>query len=830
METIKNSTLEEHQYLIDSNPYINHIDNSSYIENDKQDLSKEEAKMKLDKQKAEENLYEKMCMDLPLYQDKIKRDKTLYREEFLKFLNVFIPKFNTFLQSPAQINKSMKEVIIFLSHLSHIFTKELSFLPKQLKELLEHSHAIIQPDIRLGIIEGFNLMRKKDIISPIDILPLFFQLLTLQDKELRQKIQDIIVNDLQRVNEKAKNHGVNKFMRNKCGEMLQNPNFKAARKTLNIIVLLYKKKVWNDDKTVNVIAQACYNKDSKIAYAAAKFFLSEYEEQDEESENEMGDLKQKFKLLGKGNNKKTKKRKEKIKTLMKAVERREHRKAKVKENKDFMPIDLINDPSTLCEKMYDRIKGIKNKKHYKLKIVLIRLIGRIAGRHKIIINNFFPFCATLVRPKQDELSTILAAVIEAVHHMVSSQDLTPIINELFDYFICESFPPQYITIGVNTLREMVGRCHSALKVHQFSIISDLKKVKNKSVSTAVRAFINMCRDVCPQLLDGEEIDEGYTNVDVKDGIEGVDLLKLNEGIDSDYKLECNELLTDNQLKKLRLLKLKANAEAVQRIRLNLTNNDISKMLGEKRENRSSINAKSADTTKYKGIINKKKSNKNELNLNENSDNKDEAEEIEDEEDEVDEDSNLSVCSDFDEMEEVEDEEGDEENENIDDEEEEYEEDEEDENSEINAVKELDDLLNSKENKDKQNISDSEEEEESVNSFIEEGALNNYKWTRKERKGMNLEDDKQEFKLTRKKKKAGQKTNVEARKNKPIEMVIHKVKRNKLKKENDKNLAHRIKNIKRQLGRFKRGNMVLKKKGADMKKTKKKLSKRNKGKV
>ena len=73
--------------------------------------------------------------------------------------------------------------------------------------------------------------------------------------------------------------------------MLLNPNFKAARKTLNIMILLYKKKVWNDDKTVNAIANACYSKDSKIAYAACKFFLSEYEEIDEESENEeMGDL------------------------------------------------------------------------------------------------------------------------------------------------------------------------------------------------------------------------------------------------------------------------------------------------------------------------------------------------------------------------------------------------------------------------------------------------------------------------------------------------------------------------------------------------------------
>jgi len=50
-----------------------------------------------------------------------------------------------------------------------------------------------------------------------------------------------------------------------------------------------------------------------------------------------------------------------------------------------MPIDLLNDPVSLCDKMYDRIKGIRNRKHYKLKIILIRLIGRICGRHKLIL-------------------------------------------------------------------------------------------------------------------------------------------------------------------------------------------------------------------------------------------------------------------------------------------------------------------------------------------------------------------------------------------------------------------------------------------------------------
>mmetsp|Transcript_6113 Transcript_6113/g.6343 ORF Transcript_6113/g.6343 Transcript_6113/m.6343 type:complete len:860 (+) Transcript_6113:18-2597(+) len=855
METIKEISFQEHQYLINPSKQV--------PESQKSKLTLQEQERLVEQTKAEENLYERMCLDLPLYQDKIKRDKDLYKEEFAKFLSVFIPKFNSFLETPASNHKNIKEVFVFLAHLSHIFPKELAFLPAQLKDLLEHSHAIIHPEIRMAIIDSFNLLRKKNLIEPVDILPLMFQLLTCQDKELRQRLQEIIINDLERINEKAKNHKVNKFIRNKCSEMLLNPNYKAARKTLNIIILLYKKKVWNDEKTVNAIAQACYSKDSKIAYASCKFFLSEYEEMDEESEDdEMGELKQKYKLLGKGNNKKTKKRKDKIKTLMKAVERRETRKAKIKLNKDFMPIDLINDPTSLCERMFERIKHVKNRKHYKLKVVLIRLIGRFCGRHKIVVSNFFSFCATLIRPKQDELSTILASVIEATHHMVSATDLEPVINELYYYFICESFPALYITIGVNTLREIIERCPNAIKYDQYTAVEDLRKVKNKSVSTAVRSFINMVRDVNEDLMDNKVVeDKEYTHMNVPNSIEGMDLLKMHEGMSQNYQLESNELLTDKQLKKLRLLRMKENAESVQRIRLNLSKGDVNEMLGEKREkgdddkkggknsksNIAEMNSKRLDTITNK---NNKKGKKNEMSLREEAPDlvRDSDVEGDDQEDDAEsQGSDLSDCSILDDMEEMEedesyveeedeDEEG--EGEEIDDidldelEELEGEEIEDSEMSEEDPDKaELNDLLDSKEDdKDplKENSEDMSEEDEARKEFVSEDQLNTYKMTFREKRDLNkIDDEKEDFKLKRKKKKDGQKTNYEARKNKPMQMVIHKVKRKKMKTQNDKNLGMRIKNIKRQLGRFKRGNMILNKKGGDVKKTKKKLSKKNK---
>lgn len=171
MEAIKNMSLMEHQITIDNDllkrQFIIGEEDEDIKEQDN-NRKKNKNELKLLEKKAEEEMYNKMTLDLPLYQDKIKRDKDLYKEEFMKFLKEFKLRFKIFLESPNNNDNTIKDVIVFLSHLSHVFPKELSFLPVELKNLLEFSYNIIHPSIRLSIIESFNLLRKKNLIEPIE--------------------------------------------------------------------------------------------------------------------------------------------------------------------------------------------------------------------------------------------------------------------------------------------------------------------------------------------------------------------------------------------------------------------------------------------------------------------------------------------------------------------------------------------------------------------------------------------------------------------------------------------------------------------------------------
>ena len=110
--------------------------------------------------------------------------------------------------------------------------------------------------------------------------------------------------------------------------MLQDPNEGAAKRSLNVMIELYKRKIWNDEKTVNVIAEATLNNNPKITAAACKFFLIlDYDfesDSDDSSDDEKGD---KIALLKqRKGSKMTKNREQKLDKAIKQEKRKQKRK------------------------------------------------------------------------------------------------------------------------------------------------------------------------------------------------------------------------------------------------------------------------------------------------------------------------------------------------------------------------------------------------------------------------------------------------------------------------------------------------------------------------
>ena len=67
--------------------------------------------------------------------------------------------------------------------------------------------------------------------------------------------------------------------------MLQDSSPVAAKMSLDVLIELYHKNIWNNPKTVQVIATACFSKTTKIAVAALKFFLGVEKKEDDGEED-----------------------------------------------------------------------------------------------------------------------------------------------------------------------------------------------------------------------------------------------------------------------------------------------------------------------------------------------------------------------------------------------------------------------------------------------------------------------------------------------------------------------------------------------------------------
>jgi protein SDA1 len=49
---------------------------------------------------------------------------------------------------------------------------------------------------------------------------------------------------------------------------------KMTQKSLQLMVDLYKRNIWTDNKSVNAIAEGCFNQSPKIRMIAAYFLIS----------------------------------------------------------------------------------------------------------------------------------------------------------------------------------------------------------------------------------------------------------------------------------------------------------------------------------------------------------------------------------------------------------------------------------------------------------------------------------------------------------------------------------------------------------------------------
>lgn len=148
---------------------------------------------------------------------------------------------------------------------------------------------------------------------------------------------------------------------------------------MNVMIEMYKRHVWNDDKTVNAIWSGVEHANPKIVAAACKFFLIlDYDHKSDDESDSSDEDPQQLLANHKGGIM-TKAKKAKFNRAIKAHKRKEDRKNKIHSSTDFLPIDVLFDPQASAERLFSKLKKSNDK--YDVKLLMLRLVSRLIGRH-----------------------------------------------------------------------------------------------------------------------------------------------------------------------------------------------------------------------------------------------------------------------------------------------------------------------------------------------------------------------------------------------------------------------------------------------------------------
>lgn len=479
----------------------------------------------------------KLPNNLPQLQNLIKRDPQSYLDEFLQQYRHYQSNVQIFKLQPDKPNKELAELVMFLAQVGHCYLEHMSSFPQELSELLLAHHTLLEPDLRMTFCKALILLRNKNLISPSGLLELFFELLRCHDKLLRKTLYTHIVSDIKNINAKHKNNKVNTVLQNFMYTMLRDSNPIAAKISLDVMAELYKRNIWNDAKTVNVITTACFSKVTKILVAGLKFFLGkdEDEKNESDSDSETEGPSARDLMIRYSTGKKTSKNKKKLEKAMKVLKK--HKKKGKAEVFNFSAIHLIHDPQDFSEKLLKQLET--SNEHFEVKIMMMELISRLVGIHELFLFNFYPFIQRFLQPHQREVTKILLCAAQASHQLVPPEIIDPMIMTVANNFVTDRNSGEVMTVGINAIKEIVARCPLAINEDLLQDLAQYKTHKDKNVMMSARGLIQLFRNLNPQMLhkkdrgkpteaSAEAKIKDYGELEAKDYIPGAEVLELED--------------------------------------------------------------------------------------------------------------------------------------------------------------------------------------------------------------------------------------------------------------------------------------------------------------
>jgi len=427
---------------------------------------------------------------------------------------------------------------MFMTHVAPSYPRECTSLPISLLALLSDHASALHPEVRGTVCKALIQLRARGLIEdPLPLLKTLFALFRVRDRSMRDDIFSHIVADCRAMaGSGGKNAAATRAVQGFLYSTLADPTPVVARKSLEVLLELYRRQVWTDARSVNVVASALASKSTKVVVLAIKFFLGmtaggddgddlEAVDDIESSDDEGGNRRAAagaVEAVSKANMqeieknlahvKKTRKRKRAAGKAFADIKRAQRKQARRGDGvvPIFPAIQILHDPQGVAEQLLASVsRGLLSKERFEVRLLALNLVSRVVGQHRLILLPLYSFLQRYLASHQAHVTQVLSHLIQATHDGIPPEELLPVVRAIGKGFVHESARAEVIQVGMNTLREMFTRCPGLLAEGELEpLIGDLCAHKSykgsKGVAAAARAIINLLRDWYPALLKRSE--------------------------------------------------------------------------------------------------------------------------------------------------------------------------------------------------------------------------------------------------------------------------------------------------------------------------------------
>lgn len=397
--------------------------------------------------------------------------------------------------------------------------------------------------------QALILLINRKVVGIEGTLELFMELQILDDRALRKLAFSHIIHTIRRMNQKHKNEAENRKLQNVLFLLLQGEDEARAKRALVVLCDLHRRRVWFDDRTANAICTACFHSSSRILISTLSFLLGyerfEDDDDSEESSSEDDMTSQKaqivlnreavYKAHHKGTTASKRKKKAKLQRVMRSMKRQQRQSSENNSSNCYSPLTHLKDAQGFAEKLFSRLQ--KCNERFEVKMMILKVIARTIGMHRLVLLNFYPFLQKYVQPHQRDVTELLAAAVQACHDMVPPDAVEPLFRQIVNQFVHDRSRTEAIAVGLNVVREICLRIPLLMNEDLLQDLVLYKKSHEKAVSTAARSLITLFREICPSLLvkkdRGRPIDpkarpKAFGEISIANDVPGLELLQEDD--------------------------------------------------------------------------------------------------------------------------------------------------------------------------------------------------------------------------------------------------------------------------------------------------------------